>query len=275
MPTVRSHPPSLKGREQKKHMHVPINHFKIALRKGGMQLGLWSGLSSHVTVEVLANAGFDWLLLDTEHSPNELPMVHSQLQAISRGPTHPIVRPTWNDTVTIKRYLDIGVQTLLIPFVENADEAQRAVATTRYPPLGVRGYAAAARASDFGRIKDYPTACEEQLCVLVQVETPIALANIEAIAAVDGVDGIFIGPGDLAASMGHIGRVGHPEVVAAIDDAIRRIRASGKPAGILASDEQLARHWIDLGTNFVAVGSDTGILTRGAEQLAAKFRSAA
>ncbi|MGX4642721.1 aldolase/citrate lyase family protein [Massilia sp. SYSU DXS3249] len=256
-------------------MQVPSNHFKNALRKGEMQLGLWSGLSSHVTVELLANAGFDWLLLDTEHSPNELPMVHCQLQAIARGTTHPIVRPPWNDTVTIKRYLDIGVQTLLIPYVENADEARQAVAATRYPPLGVRGYAAAARASDFGRIKDYPGTCEEQLCLLVQVETPAALANIEAIAAVDGVDGIFVGPGDLAASMGFIGQVGHPEVVAAIDDAIRRIRACGKPAGILAGDERLARHWIEAGANFVAVGSDTGLLARGAEQLAAKFRNAA
>lgn len=256
-------------------MEVPSNRFKAALRKGEMQLGLWSGLSSHVTVEVLANAGFDWLLLDTEHSPNELPQVHTQLQAIARGTTHPIVRPSWNDTVTIKRYLDIGAQTLLIPFVENAEEARQAVAATRYPPLGVRGYAAAARASDFGRIKNYPHECEAQLCVLVQVETPEALANIEAIAAVEGVDGIFIGPGDLAAAMGYIGQVGHPEVVAAIDDALTRIRATGKPAGILAGDEKLARRWIEVGASFVAVGSDTGILARGAEQLAARFKNVA
>jgi 4-hydroxy-2-oxoheptanedioate aldolase len=256
-------------------MNVPVNTFKQALRNRTMQLGLWSGLSSHVTVEVLANAGFDWLLIDTEHSPNELPMVHSQLQAVARGATHPIVRPTWNDPVVIKRLLDIGAQTLLIPFVENADEARSAVAATRYPPLGIRGYAAAARASDFGRIKDYPHACEEQLCVLLQVETPTALANIEEIAAVDGVDGIFIGPGDLAASMGHIGNISHPDVVAAIDAAIARIRATGRPAGILASDEKLARRCIEQGVDFIAVGSDTGLLARGAEQLAAKFRNAA
>jgi 4-hydroxy-2-oxoheptanedioate aldolase len=256
-------------------MNVPVNHFKQALKAGEMQLGLWSGLSSHVTVEVLANAGFDWLLIDTEHSPNELPMVHSQLQAIGRGPTHPIVRPTWNDTVTIKRLLDIGVQSLLIPFVENAEEARAAVAATRYPPHGVRGYAAAARASDFGRIKDYPHTCQDQLCVLVQVETPQALANIDAIAEVEGVDGIFIGPGDLAAAMGHIGNIGHPDVVAAIDAALLRIRAAGKPAGILAGDEKLARRWIALGLDFIAVGSDTGLLARGAEQLAAKVRDAA
>jgi 4-hydroxy-2-oxoheptanedioate aldolase len=253
-------------------MDMPINHFKHAIAAGKLQLGLWSGLSNNVTVEVLANAGFDWLLLDTEHSPNELPMVHSQLQAITRGKAHPIVRPPWNDTVTIKRYLDVGVQTLLIPFIQDAQEAVDAVAATRYPPLGVRGYSAAARASDYGRVKDYPARCEEQLCVLLQVETPHALANIEAIAAVDGVDGIFIGPGDLAASMGFIGQPTHPEVVAAIEDAVRRILACGKPAGILVGDEKLTRHYIEIGCTFVAVGSDIGILARGAEALAAKFK---
>ena len=254
-------------------MTMLVNRFKRALASGQMQVGLWSGLSNNVTVEVLANAGFDWLLLDTEHSPNELPMVYSQLLAISQGSAHPIVRPPWNDTVTIKRYLDIGVQTLLIPFVQNAEEARSAVAATRYPPLGVRGYSAAARASDYGRIKDYPTQCEAQLCVLVQVETPLALANIETIAAVDGVDGIFIGPGDLAAAMGHIGNPKHPEVVAAIEDAIRRIRACGRPAGILSGDEALALHCIEIGCNFIAVGSDIGILARGAEALAARFKT--
>ncbi|HEU4372872.1 MAG TPA: aldolase/citrate lyase family protein, partial [Telluria sp.] len=225
-------------------MTMPINHFKRAIAAGKLQLGLWSGLSNNITVEVLANSGFDWLLLDTEHSPNELPMVHSQLQAIAQGKAHPIVRPPWNDTVTIKRYLDVGVQTLLIPFIQDADEARSAVAATRYPPLGVRGYSAAARASDYGRVKDYPKLCEEHLCVLLQVETPHALANIEAIADVDGVDGIFIGPGDLSASMGHIGQPMHPEVVAAIEDAVLRIRACGKAAGILVGDETLARHYI-------------------------------
>lgn len=256
-------------------MDLPINHFKHAIAAGKLQLGLWSGLSSNITVEVLANAGFDWLLLDTEHSPNELPMVHTQLQAIAAGTAHPIVRPPWNDTVTIKRYLDLGVQTLLIPFIQDAQEASDAVAATRYPPRGVRGYAAAARASDFGRVKHYPALCEEQLCVLLQVETPHALANIEAIAAVEGVDGIFIGPGDLAASMGHIGQPTHPEVVAAIEDAVRRIRACGKPAGILVGDEKLTRRYMEIGCTFVAVGSDVGILARGAEALAAKFKQGA
>jgi 4-hydroxy-2-oxoheptanedioate aldolase len=255
-------------------MNLPVNTFKRAIKADRLQLGLWTSLSNHVSVEVLANAGFDWLLLDTEHSPNELPMVHSQLQAVSNGKAHPIVRPPWNDTVTIKRYLDIGVQTLLIPFVQDADEARRAVAATRYPPHGVRGYASAARASDYGRIKDYPLRCQDELCVLVQVETPHALSNIEEIAAVDGVDGIFIGPGDLAASMGHVGNLKHPDVLAAIEDAIRRIRACGKAAGILTGDEALARRYIELGCAFTAVGSDIGILARGAENLAAKFKPA-
>jgi 4-hydroxy-2-oxoheptanedioate aldolase len=252
-------------------MELPINKFKRAIKADRLQLGLWTGLSSHVSVEVLANSGFDWLLLDTEHSANELPMVHSQLQAMAAGRAHPIVRPPWNDMVAIKRYLDIGVQTLLIPYVQNADEARSAVASTRYPPNGVRGYAAAARASDYGRVKDYPLLCEAEICVLVQVETPTALANIEEIAAVDGVDGIFIGPGDLSASMGHVGNPKHPDVLAAIEDAIRRIRACGKAAGILTGDETLVRRYIELGCMFTAVGSDIGVLARGAESLAAKY----
>ncbi|MES2151208.1 MAG: aldolase/citrate lyase family protein [Pseudomonadota bacterium] len=254
-------------------MSMPINHFKRAILAGELQLGLWAGLCSNITVEVLGNSGFDWLLLDTEHSPNELPAVHSQLQAAAQGRAHPIVRPAWNDTVLIKRFLDIGVQTLLVPMVQNAEEARRAVAAMRYPPNGVRGFSVAARASDYGRVKDYARLCEAELCLLVQVETPEALTNIEQIAAVDGVDGIFIGPGDLSAAMGYIGNATHPVVVAAIDAAIVRIVASGKAAGILTPDEALARHYMALGCSYVAVGSDIGILARGAEALAAKFQS--
>lgn len=253
-------------------MGIRINHFKRAIRAGQLQVGLWSGLSNNISVELLANAGFDWLLLDTEHSPNELPMVHSQLQAAAQGPAQAIVRPAWNDTVVIKRLLDIGAQTLLIPMVQNEEEARSAVAATRYPPLGVRGYSAAARANDYGRVKDYPQACENELCLLLQVETPEAIDNIEAIAALDGVDGVFIGPGDLAASMGHIGQLGHPEVVAAIEAAIRRIAATGKAAGVLTGDETLARRYIAAGATYVAVGSDIGLLARGAEALAGRFK---
>src|SRR5688500_1234560 len=201
-------------------MDMPLNPFKRALKAGQLQIGLWSSLSSHVSVEVIAGAGFDWLLLDTEHSPNELPMVHSQLQAAVGGTAHPVVRPPWNDTVMIKRLLDVGVQSFLIPYVQDEAEARAAVAATRYPPEGVRGFASASRSSRFGRVKDYHARAAEEICVLVQVESREALGNLEAIARVEGVDGVFIGPGDLSAGLGHLGNPGHPEVQAAIEDAI-------------------------------------------------------
>ncbi|MGV2290143.1 HpcH/HpaI aldolase/citrate lyase family protein [Trinickia sp. YCB016] len=254
-------------------MKLPDNPFKRALAAGKQQIGLWSSLASHGSVELLAGAGFDWLLLDMEHAPNELPMVHSQLQATMGSSTHPIVRPPWNEMVTIKRLLDIGVQTLLIPYVETEEEARNAVAYTRYPPEGVRGYASASRASGFGRVADYPKLCASELCVLVQVESRLGLDNLERIAAVEGIDGVFIGPGDLAAALGHVGEIKHPDVQAVVEDSIRRIVATGKPAGILTPDETLARRYIELGCTFTAVGSDVGLLGRGAEQLAARFKS--
>jgi 4-hydroxy-2-oxoheptanedioate aldolase len=254
-------------------MQMPVNTFKQAIAGGRLQVGLWSSLCSNITVEILAGAGFDWLLLDTEHSPNELPMVNAQLQAAAAGGSaHPIVRVPWNDMVTIKRYLDIGAQSLLIPYIETEQQARDAVAFTRYPPDGVRGYAAAARASRFGRVKGYPQVCQDQLCVLLQIETRQGLDNLEKIAAVEGVDGLFIGPGDLSAALGHLGDLKHPEMLAIIDSTIRRIQACGKPAGMLTPDEALARHYIDLGCLFVAVGSDLGLLARRAEELAAKFK---
>ena len=148
-------------------MEIPVNKFKRAIKEGKLQIGLWSSLSSHLTVEVIASSGFDWLLLDTEHSPNELPMVHTQLQAMTGGTAHPVVRPAWNEPVAIKRFLDIGVQSFLIPYVQTESEARQAIAATRYPPRGMRGFASASRASGFGRIQDYYTRCEEQICVLV------------------------------------------------------------------------------------------------------------
>jgi 4-hydroxy-2-oxoheptanedioate aldolase len=252
---------------------LPENRFKRSIQSGRCQVGLWSILSSHVTVEIIAGAGFDWLVLDTEHAPNELPMVLSQLQAAQGGTAHPVVRVPWNDTVDIKRYLDIGAQSLLIPSIETAEEARAAVAATRYPPRGVRGYSAAPRASLFGRVMDYPHLCEREICVLLQIETRKGLENLEAIAAVEGVDGLFIGPGDLSAALGHVGNPKHPEMLSVIESTIGRIRATGKPAGILTPDEALARRYIELGCLFVAVGSDLGLLARGSEQLAAKFRS--
>jgi 4-hydroxy-2-oxoheptanedioate aldolase len=253
---------------------LPLNRFKQALAAGSKQIGLWNSLASAVTVEVIAGAGFDWLLVDMEHSPNDLPLVHGQLQAMAAYPTcAPVVRPPWNDMVAIKRLLDLGVQTFLIPYVQNAEQAAAAVRHTRYPPHGVRGFASASRATRFGRIPGYWQRAHEQICVLVQVETAEALSEIEAIAAVDGVDGIFIGPGDLSASMGHLGQPSHPDVIRAIEDAVRRIGAAGKPSGFLTGDETLARRMLDLGCQFVAVGADVVLLARAADGLRSRFQS--
>jgi len=254
-------------------MDIPANPFKRALKANRLQIGLWCSLSSHYATELVAGSGFDWILLDTEHSPNDLESVLQQLQAAAPYPTHPVVRVPWNDMVTIKRYLDIGAQSILIPYVQNAEEAKAAVAYTRYPPAGVRGVAGATRATRFGRAKDYAKRAHEEICVLVQVETQGALDNIEAICAVDGVDGVFIGPADLHASLGYTGEIANPKVKPLIDDAIRRIRKCGKAPGILTPSEADARHWLECGALFVAVGSDVGILARGAEALAAKFKS--
>ena len=253
-------------------MNLPQNPFKRALRAGQAQIGLWSSLSSNYTVEVIAGAGFDWILLDTEHSPSDLENVLTQLQAAAPYPSHPVVRVPWNDMVTIKRVLDIGAQSLLVPYVSTADEARAAVSFTRYPPAGVRGVAGTTRATRFGRVQDYARRAHEEICVLVQVETQPALDNLDAIAAIDGVDGIFIGPADLHASLGHAGEIANPKVKPLIDDAVRRIRRSGKAPGILTPNEADARHWLECGALFVAVGSDVGILARGAEALAGKFK---
>ena len=253
-------------------MELRVNHFKRAIKENRLQVGLWSGLSSNVTVEVLANAGFDWMLLDTEHSPNELPMVHSQLQAIAQGSAHPIVRPAWNDTVIIKRFLDVGAQTLLIPFVQSPEEAKRAVEATRYPPKGVRGLTNSGRASRYGRVKDYVKNASSEICLLVQVETREALKQIEAIASVDGVDGVFIGPADLSNSFGYFGNWNHPELEAAFKDAGSRIRSTGKAAGFLTANEEEAKKLIGWGFNFMAVGSDLGLLTKNADALAKRFK---
>jgi len=253
-------------------MNLPENAFKRALRAGKPQIGLWSSLSSNYTVEVIAGAGFDWILLDSEHSPADIENLLTQLQAAAPYPTHPVVRVPWNDMVTIKRVLDIGAQSLLVPYVSTAEEARAAVSYTRYPPTGVRGVAGTTRATRFGRIPEYARRAHEEICLLVQVETQQALDNIDAISAVDGVDGIFIGPADLHASLGHPGEIANPKVKPLIDDAIRRIRKRGKAPGILTPNEADARHWLECGALFVAVGADVGILARGAEALAAKFK---
>jgi 4-hydroxy-2-oxoheptanedioate aldolase len=253
-------------------MDLPPNSFKRGLAAGRPQIGLWSSLSASYTVEVLAGAGFDWLLLDTEHSPNDLESVLGQLQAMAPYPTAPVVRIPVNDSVLMKRYLDIGVQSFLVPMVNTAEEAAAAVAATRYPPAGVRGIASSTRANRFGRVPGYARRAAEEICVLVQVETRQALGNLAAIAKAEGVDGIFIGPGDLHASFGHAGEQANPAVLPVIDQALVDIRRAGKAPGIVTGDEQLARRWLELGSLFVAVGSDVSILSRGADALAKKYK---
>jgi 4-hydroxy-2-oxoheptanedioate aldolase len=251
---------------------LPVNRFKRAIKARQQQIGFWCSLASNVSIEIVAGSGFDWLLIDCEHSPNEVPMVLSQLQAMMENATQPIVRPPWNDMVTIKRYLDAGTQSFLIPTVQSAEEARQAVAYTRYPPDGVRGFAVATRASRFGRIRNYHKLAAEEICVLVQIETQKGLDNLEEIARVPGVDGVFIGPGDLSAGIGYLGDQGHPDVQRVIKDAIRRIGAAGNVAGILTPDEKLARDYIEAGCVFTAVGSDSGLLARGSEQIAQRFK---
>ena len=253
---------------------LPVNHFKRNLHAGKPQIGLWCNLFNHYTVEVVAGAGFDWLLLDTEHVPNEPFLVLSQLQAAVGGTATPIVRVPWNDPVMIKRYLDIGVQNFLVPFVQNAEEARRAVAATRFPSFGgIRGFSVATRANKFGRVPNYHARAQEEIGVIVQVETRAALDEIEAIAAVEGVDSIFIGPGDLSSDMGHLGDLSHPEMLATIESAMKRIIATGKAAGILSPVESEARRWMEMGVHYIAVGSDLALLARGSEALAAKYKS--
>ncbi|HEY3808553.1 MAG TPA: HpcH/HpaI aldolase/citrate lyase family protein [Steroidobacteraceae bacterium] len=253
-------------------MEITRNTFKQALQQRQRQIGLWSSLCSNLVAELIAHSGFDWIVLDTEHSPNELPDLVSQLQAMGLGTATPVVRAAWNDTVLIKRILDVGAQSILLPYVQTAEEARHAVAAVRYPPRGVRGVAGASRASNFGRVRDYLKLADEQICLLVQVETRKALDELEAIAAVEGIDGVFIGPSDLAASLGHLGQPQHPETQQALRQAAERLDRLGKAAGILAMAEADARRYMEWGYSFVAVGMDTVLLARAADALAKTFR---
>jgi 4-hydroxy-2-oxoheptanedioate aldolase len=257
-------------------MQSPVNPFKQAMREQRAQIGLWVGLADHYTTEICAGAGFDWLLLDGEHSPNDLRSLLQQAQVVAGYPgTHAIARVPFGHgdvgTAFVKQYLDLGIQTLLVPMVDTPQQAQGLVRAMRYPPEGVRGVGGA-RASRWGRYPNYPKEANAQVCLLVQAESRLALDNLEAIAAIDGIDGIFIGPSDLAASLGYLGNSGHPEVQRVIEDSIRRIVRSGKAAGILTPDEALARRYLELGATFVAVGIDNNLLARATAQLAAKFK---
>ena len=252
-------------------MDMPVNRFKRALREGRQQIGLWCTIPGGTVAEVLAGAGYDWIVFDTEHTPGDAGTVLRQLQAAAPYPVSAVVRPVTNDPALIKHFLDVGAQTLLIPYVQDAGEARAAVTAMRYAPAGMRGVSGWTRANRYGRVPDYAARAADELCLLVQVETAEALGQIEAIAAVDGVDGLFIGPADLAASLGHGGDPAHPDVVRAVEDAIGRITAAGKPAGILTLDRDFARRCMDLGTRFTAVGTDGSLLSRGADALRAVF----
>ena len=249
------------------------NPFKQAIAARKRQIGLWSSLAGSVSTEIIAHSGFDWIVIDMEHAPNDMPQVVAQLQAMATGTATPVVRPPWNDFVTIKRVLDGGAKTLVIPYVQNRAEAEAAVAAIRYPPRGIRGVAAGARGSNFGRVPNYLAGAEADLCLIVQVETAEAMATLEEIAGVEGVDGVFIGPADLAASMGHLGNPGAAPVQAAIREAAQRILKAGKSPGILSTVEDDARRYLDWGYVFVAVGVDSALLAKNADALATRFKS--
>jgi 4-hydroxy-2-oxoheptanedioate aldolase len=252
------------------------NPFKQALREGRPQIGLWSGLADAYVTELLATTGFDWLLVDGEHAPNDLRGVLAQLQAAAAYDSHVVVRPVQADTALIKQYLDIGAQTLLLPMIDSAEQAAQAVAATRYPPLGVRGVGSSlARASRWNLVRDYLHTASQDICVLVQVESVQALENVAEIAAVDGVDGVFFGPADLSASMGKLGGGADPAVREAILQGAAAVRRAGKAAGILATDRAAARGYLDAGLQFVAVGVDALLLAQAARQLAAEFKAPA
>lgn len=255
-------------------MPAPHNRFKAALRTDAAQIGLWLGLANAYTAELCGGLGFDWVLLDGEHGPNDVPLLAAQLQALAASSSSAVVRVPVGETWILKQVLDIGAQTVLVPMVESAEQAKALVSAVRYPPEGVRGAGAAlARASAFNRIPDYLITANREIALLVQVETRKGLAAIEEIAAVEGVDGLFIGPADLAADMGYLGQPGHPEVRAAVEEGIRRIQAAGKPVGTLAADLVFAQRALELGATFVAVGTDVGLLVHGGQQLAQRFKS--
>ena len=255
-------------------MSAPVNRFKESLRSGQPQIGLWLGLGSAYAAEICATMGFDWVVVDGEHAPNDIRSTLEHLQAIAPYPVHPVVRPPVGETHILKQLLDIGAQTVLVPMVDTAEYARELVAATRYPPAGVRGIASAlARAARWNSVPNYVRTANEQICLLVQVESRRGLENLDAIAAVDGVDGVFIGPSDLAADLGHPSDIRAPEVVSAIEGAIQRIRSAGKAPGFLETDPKLARRYLSLGCAFLAVGLDVDLLCRAGRGLAEQFKN--
>ncbi|MHB1199579.1 MAG: 2-dehydro-3-deoxyglucarate aldolase [Polaromonas sp.] len=243
------------------------NSFKSDLRAGKTLIGCWSSLSNAITTEVLGVAGFDWILLDGEHSPNDMATFIPQLMALKDSASAPVVRPSSNNVVEIKRLLDAGFYNFLVPFVQTADEARRAVAATRYPPQGIRGVSVSQRSNRYGTVVDYFKGINDQICVMVQIESRAGVAAAGEIAAIDGVDCLFVGPSDLAAGLGHLGNVNHPDVQAAIAAVFADAKACGKPAGILAPVETDARRYMAMGATFVGVGSDLGVFRSATQAL--------
>ncbi len=250
---------------------LPRNPFKAALAAGRHQTGLWCMIPGPLVAEALATCGYDWLLLDTEHTVTDVPDILPMLQAVAAYPVAPVVRAQWNDAVLVKRLLDLGVQTLMLPYVQTAEEARAAVRAMRYAPAGIRGVSGMTRATRYGGIAGYQARAADELCLIVQIETADAVTRIPEIAAVEGVDALFVGPADLAASMGHGADLSHPEVRHMIHRAIAAIRAAGKPAGILTVDEGFAGQCIAWGTAFTAVGVDMTLLVGAARALRGRF----
>jgi len=253
-------------------MNLPPNPFARALVAGDQQIGLWISLCSNVAAEVTAHARFDWALIDMEHSPNDYLSVLAQLQVFAGSDTTALVRVEWNDAVAVKRLLDLGAQGLLFPMIQNVAEAEKAVAATRYPPAGIRGVSGTTRATRFGRVSDYLDRVEAETTVLLQIETAAALDRAEDIAAVDGVNGIFFGPADIAADIGKLGRPMDAEVWARIRPVAQKLIARGMPVGTLVSDPAFAAQLMDEGFSFVACGLDTGLLARAADNLLADVK---
>jgi len=252
-------------------MQLPENGFKRGLRERRVQYGLWSSLGSSYAAEIVAGAGFDWILVDLEHAPTSVESLLPQLQAIAGYPPHVLVRLPSQDSVTIKRVLDTGVQTLLVPHVASAEEARRAVAATRYPPAGVRGLGGTTRATRFGRIHDYAERADKEICVIAMVESRSGLDALEAICAVEGIDGVFLGPGDLSAALGKPGLTRDPEVLQAIEAAIGRIAKTGRASGYMSTVEEDVRRMAAAGALFCGVGMDAALLARSTEALSKRY----
>jgi 4-hydroxy-2-oxoheptanedioate aldolase len=253
-------------------MDLIKNRFKQRLSEAGTQYGLWLGIPDPTVAEICAGAGFDWLLVDAEHAPFDVASVQRHLQVIAPYPSQAIVRPVEGRTALLKQLLDVGAQTLLVPMVDTPEQAAQLVKDVRYPPEGIRGLGTSmARAAGYNRIPGYLQAANDEICLLVQVETVTALENLEAIANIKGVDGVFIGPSDLSASMGYVGQPEHPEVIQAIESGIATILAAGKAPGLLSVTPAKAKHFATLGAKFIGVGVDASLLTQATSRLAAEF----